>query len=742
VKLTIDNLDGNGALDYTPCLDAANQPKIVRTLNQPATMTCALVALGPLSPPVTGARVAWRLNSGAALFTGYLAEAAEREYLGWDAAGPVYRYALRACGDEVLLNRQMSELRPVMVQRSAGSVIRALTPAGTDVSGVEDCGTIAQLVPDLRKWSECTAEAANEARAAYSAIDGTVVLRPIGGRAFSLNETDPNFAPQGLRLQSPDRFVNDITVVGASEPDAYVKDYFLGNGYTLSFDLSQTPFWGGAKTIFEQIYNGALDPAWWTVTDPNHVITVTSGSLWAEGAGAAVHYAEQVELGGVIEFQHGDVMFQAASAGVVGGLYNGANCLAGFQIAKIGSQSTISALVNGGVTGASITTQPNHRYLLTTRVYATEAVRRAASLHSSRETLGGQDQPANLRIVLEVHDVDMNNIATLAQPSTVLFDDVIAAGPALCSYVLLSGSDLHCSLTGTKLTQLSNVLVRSMVPGSAFTTRLVSPLTEGGECNVSSRYLTFYAADVPAGNEQIVAEYRNAKKMGARVTATLPPGSSGRSEAVELVFPAMRTSGDCANAAQGLLDDTTQAAWSGEYQALSDFLPGDVWPGDVLHMNVPSRGCVTDVIVREVQVESVDPANERSQYAVRFANEAAELVAIKTRPVTAAEAKDLVLPDATVFTLAGLSQAEVTAITSTQVTLDAGCDAIAGGGFEVRWNDAGWGPQTDSSLAGRYTTRVMTVPRLARSASYWTRQYDGAGHYSTVATLLHVDWPL
>lgn len=742
MKLTIDNLDGLGALDYTATIAADNRPQIVRRLNRAATMSCALVALGTLAPPVTGARVAWRNQSGVALFTGYLTQAAERVYLGWDQEGPVYRYVLTATSGEDLLDREPNELRPLIVQKTAGATIRELTPAGTDVSGVEDCGTISQLVPDLRKWSDCAAEAANQARAAYSALDGTVVLRPIGERAFTINETDANFSPQGLKLQSPDKLLNQIMVIGKTEPDAYVKDYFLGDGYTLSFDLSQTPFDDATATVFEEDYTGPLDPAWWTVTDPNNVISVNGGSLWAQGAGATVQYAEQIELGAALEFQHGDVMFQAASAGILGGLYNGAVCLAGFQIAKSGSQSTIAALVNGSVTGTPITTQANHRYLLTTRVYATEPVRRSVWFQSSKETAGGQDQAADLRIVLQVHEVDMNNTATLAAPATVLYDDIIPAGPAFCSYVLLNATDLHCSIAYTELLSLPNVLVRSMLPGAAFTTRLVGSMIDGAECSVSSRYLTFFAAEVPASNVQIVAEYRNARKMGATVTAPLPAGVAGRSINIELVLPVTRTSVDCANAAQAMLDDTMQTAWTGEYEAWSDYLPGDIWPGDVLHMNMPSRGCVADVVVREVELQSLDPANDRSWYAIKFANDAAEPVTIKTRAVTPLEAEKLVLPEATVFTLPGLQQAEVTTITSTQVTVDAGCDPIAGGGFEVRWNDAGWGPQTDTNLAGRYNTRVMTPPRLARSASYWVRQYDGAGHYSTFATLLHVDWPL
>jgi len=153
MRLEIDNFDGAGVCDYTSALDAESRPKIVRQLNQPATMSCALVVLGRLAPPVTGARVAWRMDSGVARFTGYLTQA-EHVHLGWNEAGPVYQYVLTANGDEKEFDRQMFEIRPAMVQKSAGEIVRELTPVGTDVSGVKDCGTVALVNPSLRKWSD------------------------------------------------------------------------------------------------------------------------------------------------------------------------------------------------------------------------------------------------------------------------------------------------------------------------------------------------------------------------------------------------------------------------------------------------------------------------------------------------------------------------------------------------------------------------------------------------------------
>jgi hypothetical protein len=683
--------------------------------------------------------VAWRLASGVALFTGYLTEAAEREYLGWDQAGAVYRYAVVATGDEALLDRAPNEVRPPIVQKSAGAVLRELAPAGTDVSAVEDCGTIAELDPSLRKWSDCAAEAATLARAAYSAIDGRIVLRPIGERAFTLSERDANFSPQGLKLQSPDKLLNAITVLGGNEPDAYVKDYFEGDGARLTFDMSQAAFSNQTTTVFEQEYTSPLDLAWWTVTDPSSAIAIASGSLFAVGGVASVQYAEQIELAGALQFQHGDVTFQAASDGVIGGLYNGATCIAGFHIAKSGAQSTISALVNGSVTGTPITTQINHRYLMTTRVYATEAVRRSAWLRSSTETLGGADRTADLRVVLEVHDVDLDDVTTLMAAATVLYDDVIPNAPAFCAYTLLNANDLHCSLAYTRLLELPWVTVRSALPGEPFRTRLVGAMIDGGECSISGRTLKFYNEEAPASGEQIVAEYRDARKMGATVAVT---GGSVRSAVVELTMPLTRMSDDCTNAARALLDDTTQIAWIGTYVAWRDFLPDDIWPGDVLHVNAPSRGCVADVVVREVQVESLDPANERSWYAISFANEAASPIAIASKAVTPLLAEKTVVLDPAVFALDGLQQAAVTNVTSTQVTMGMGADPIAGGGFEVRYDDSGWNPSIDRNLIGRFNTRVITVTRLAKVVSFFVRQYDSSNRYSRWASLLHVDMPL
>jgi len=94
--------------------------------------------------------------------------------------------------------------------------------------------------------------------------------------------------------------------------------------------------------------------------------------------------------------------------------------------------------------------------------------------------------------------------------------------------------------------------------------------------------------------------------------------------------------------------------------------------------------------------------------------------------------------------LSALKSAEVTAVTSTTTTIDAGTAPPSGGGIEVRWSDAGWAPGNDRNLVGRFSTQNFTVPRLDRTQSYYLRQYDNsaAPKYSRYTTALHVDYPL
>ncbi len=767
--LLIDNNDGRGQQDYTAWVDAEHLPKTTRKLNGAATMTAVLVNCGPgFTVPVLGARVILQRGTGGTLLTGYLVTAPEEQYLGVGHQGAAWRYILSASDDSCLLDRNALPVRTPFASRTAGDAIETLTndvlPGGLDLSGVQDVSPVNQfpIVPQ-NPWSEHAQELSTMTRAAYRAHDGKLDFQAVGQQSFTISDQDPNFVPDGLTLAQPDELRNDVTVIGELEPVAYVRDYFLGDGTTLGFYLSTTPFSKTAITVFEEDYTEAqLDPTLWQVTDPNGKVSISGGQLQIAGGPATVSYVEQLELAGGMMMQHGLVVFNAASSGTIGGIYNStvgdSTCIAGFQIASNGS--VIQALVNGAAAGTQLTTTPGHQYAVATQLFCNEAHRvhqtYLSSTHPAGNGRGGDAVAAVMRVVLTVHDIDPNNPATLAAPATVLFDDVLPAPPGFATYALVNGANLNISLSFTRLEHIVDAEVRSMVPGGSFRTRLAGALADGGECYItSSGELRFYPPYPPQMNEQIVVAYRSSARAVARVQDQNSIGqhhsgsdSGRRSYVRRLKLPLAPTSVDCENAALAILDDSVQPAWTGEYRLMSDFLPvSDVLPANAVQVSVPSRGAVFTAIVREVDVQVISLADDRSLYTIKFANDAASLLAFKFENMT------LATPVTTIFTttsgsssmyIAALTAAQVTNVIASQITVDAGEAPPSGGGIEVRRSDAGWGAGADGNLAGRFSTETFTLPRLSRVQGYYLRQYDASSppKYSRVSALLHVDYPL
>ncbi|HSE49744.1 MAG TPA: hypothetical protein VLA96_11095 [Terriglobales bacterium] len=771
MKLLIDNTD------YTCALAADGAPRVLRRLNQPSRFECALL-LTPAAPviPAANARVVLEREDGAKLFTGYLDAIPEHEYLGWGERGPEYRLHITATSDELLLDRKALPERPPFVARPAGEILRAtaasLLPGAFDVSGVTDLGVIPSYEADFqRPWSEHAAALALLARAAYRAHDGSLVFQPVGSASHTLEEESPTFTPEGLKLAAPQRFVNDATIISRAEPRLHVRDYFVGDGLTLQFDLSRTPFAQRTRVLLDEEFAGdELDPLRWTQADPAAALSSSGGQLAVAGGTATdgetrVEAVERLELGGGLLLQHGEFSFTAASDAVLGGLYAGAvnvaGCFAGFRVTPSGDQSAIQALIDGSATGSAVTTVAGHRYGMTTRLYAIENFRASQTFHSSAHPAGsgrgGGALPSGARLVLELHDIDPANPGSQGAAATVLYDAVVSDVPALVTYALLNVTTAHCSTPFARIARISGVEVRSQAPSQSYRTRLVGALADGGECQVfQTPELQFFSQYPPVAGEQIVVRYRSQARSLARVIdpasiATLAAGADDgvRSAVRYLAAPAARTSAECETAALALLDDSTQQAWAGEYRAWSDALPGgpatDVWPGDAFAVDIPSRGAEFTALVREVELLCADLRGDGSRYRIAFANDAAQPPGFAFDPARLDEPLEDVATVTTAGTLFApdLSAAEITGATSTTVDIDCGLTPPAGWGVEVRRSDRDWGEENDRDLVGRFTTRTFTVPRLTRVVDFFLRQHDDSSprKYSRNATLLHLDWP-
>ena len=770
MNLLLDNNNGLGQQDYTSYVDADHLPRIVRRLNCAATLVAALVAAdGNFDPPVSGARIILQRSDGFRLFTGYLATAPEQQYLGYGQI-PAWRYVLQAVDDSCLLDQNALPARTPFAWRTAGNALDTLAndvlPGGLDESGVQDVSTVNQfsIVPQ-KTWTDHAQELSTMARATYRAHDGKLYFQPVGQQSLTISESDPNFAPSGLTLLQPDELRNDITIIGELEPVDYVRDYFLGDGTTLYFYLSETPYSKTAMTVFEEDYiTSPLEPTLWSVSDPNGMISVNGGQLQINGGPATVSFVEQLELAGGLMIQHGQFVFNAASSGTIGGIYNGSpadpNCVAGFKISPDGTNCYIQALINGSGAGPILTTTPGHQYAFATQLFCNEGHRvhqtYLSSVHPAGNGRGGDAIPAALRVVLSVHDVDPSNPGTLAAPATVLYDDVLPTPPGFATYALINETALYASVSFTRLQHMVDAEIRSMIPGGQFRTRLAGALADGGECYISSTgELHFYPPYPPQQNEQIVVAYRTSARAMARVQdqnsiAQHAHGNdSGRRSYVRrLKLPLAPTSIDCENASLALLDDSVQPAWSGEYLAPSDYLPAeDVIPGNAVQVSAPSRGANFSAIVHEVEVQVVSLGGDHAEYAVKFSNDAAQLLAFKfenmTLPAPLTTIYTTTTPSSSLY-IASLTAAAVTNVIASQVTVDSGVAPPLGGGIEVRWSDGGWGTGNSGNLVGRFNTETFNLPRISRVQSYYLRQYDGSSpaKYSRYSALLHVDYPL
>jgi len=780
MKLTIDNLQGLGAVDYTAALDLTMAGTIERKINQPAVIKFALVPRASgLTAPVLGARVVVAKSNGNFLFTGYLTQAPELEHLGLGEQGAFYRYNVVAESDEVLLDQKALPNRAAFVERTAGAALTQLAedllPGFFNTSAVPSVDTLAgYAVNPQKKFSFHAGEIALAARASYRAMNGALILAPVGESSYALNESDANFLPEGLTLISPMKLVNDVTAIGLDEPKAYVRDYFVGDGLGLRFYLSQKPFvQTKAALIDEQFLGPTLDATTWIVNDPTSAVSVVAQTLQvAGGTGVdghtSVKFIEQIELGGALELQHGDVSFTGASQGVLGGLYAGAissaGCLAGFQITPSGTGSNIQALINGAAAGTAMSTTAGHRYVFTTFLYSMEVYRSEETFHSSVHPAGsgwgGAGVAADVRVVLEVQDIDPSNAATLVAPATVLFDGVISSAPGFCTYALVNAVSMQCSIAYTFVTHISLAEVRMALPNASYVTQLVGSLSNGAQCLIaSSTSLDFYPAYVPPLNALIVVSYRGTGRAVADVVnaASVASLASGADDGVRGIvrtvkLPGARTQTDCENAALAILDDAVGAAWSGTYTTWSDFLPGaaaDIFPGDAIAVNAPTRSAVFDAIVRKVTIEMRDPADDRGRYSIEFANDAATLLGMQD----GASATTVTLQDTPVrllttqvgtYYVTDLTDAQITNVSSTTADVDAG-EALPGGfGIEVRAHDFGWGVANDRNLLGRFNTQAFTLPRLARTQNYFLRLYDNSSppRYSRYSAALHVDYPL
>ena len=187
---------------------------------------------------------------------------------------------------------------------------------------------------------------------------------------------------------------------------------------------------------------------------------------------------------------------------------------------------------------------------------------------------------------------------------------------------------------------------------------------------------------------------------------------------------------------------SASALWSGTYTGNRTSFASDVWPGDALLLNAPSTNLNGEVVVRTVKVTYSASYPDLVEYAIAFANDWADDLAIKTSSTVPANAW---LPAAIAPTvLANLEWLTVTALNGSTVTVNTGAAPPSGGGFEIRRRDFVFMAGEDPTLVLRGSQQNLTFSRVSASDRFYIRMYDGSTppSYSEFSTALFINLPL
>jgi hypothetical protein len=794
VRITIDNLDGLGDMDYTQAVAEEGPITVQRALNEPSRCTAEIVlGVGGLAVPARRGRVTVSAADATILFTGYVATEPVRMYAGNTSTGPAYRARVTAVSDEWLLDNLGSGagLRDTESLGMDGAALVARLASRVQVGGSAAVTVVAAETPSTTgvfaarssaPWSVNAGNAAGSAYAAYRALNGQVLIQPIGNVTHAFSDKNGTLSVAELQTSAVRELANDVTLSGAEEPSAYIGESFLGDGTTTVFNLSEAAYRDDSRTLVLDSFNEALlDTAQWLVNDPGSHVSLTSNGLTLNGGDGAdgqttVEALDAIEMSGSVVVQLGGVLLAAASDGMLAGMYQGslvlANCFAGFRVRQsvsgTGGVTVLVPVVNGAELGTVFTPIVGHAYTLRLRLHCVEMQRVMQRYYCMVDGViqgfgNASGLAAPMDIVFEL--VDEGTASNTA--ATVLYDSAASGGtltttPATCAFAVVNAIQIFGSLGSVSVTRPGSMWVLSTLPSGTLQTRLVGVAGQGVDCTASygtaagsPGKVTFLAGRVPVVGERVTVSYRGERRSVARladvtsIASEAVNGSPGTCRWLgKVTLPLARSSADCESAAQAVLAFATSrtAAVAGSYTIVNP--TKDIWPGDVLA--VTSAGVTSSLLVRSVVATDGSAIPEVRQYDLKFANDwATEWAAGIGLKLSEEIAADAYLPQTSSSVpgqvLANLQQLTLTSLTETALQVDAGMAPPAGGGVEVRLIDWEFGMGVDGGdLVLRSPVRSFSIPRAAQVERYYVRIYDSSTPplYSRFSSAVFVDAPV
>jgi hypothetical protein len=761
--------------DYTAALDAVRPLTIERKLNAPSVcqLWLSLPANGSLAEPTRFQYLVVLGDDRTFYFTGYIAVSPLPEYAGLALEGPRYRIAIQAVSDELLLDQQLMPPSAGVAGETVGTLITSLVAhsgsSAISTMGVSLNAPVGNFVPEPgASWSKSAGQVATMARAAYNVVNGALALASVQSTVHPLNETDGslNLAALAFTASVKRALANDVTVCGEHEPVAYVTEYFLGDGVTTQFYLTADPFFlpAAKTTLIHELFNeGVINASLWSNFSSSGTISLSASGLTLEGGNGidgetVLSWIDPIEMGGTLLLEAVGLNLSAGSAGALAGFFTGTNsqpqCIAGFQVTAAEGTGAVGVgpLILGYPAGSTYALNSANQYTLRIRVNCPEVERDLGVYRSFGDsgaiTLGGQLVQAPARVQMEIQPF----VDGVGGMPVTLYDGALAALPTTCNLVAASSINLIGTMRAMNLTSLGTAwVVSTPVSGGPFTRR-IGTTAQAAECHIErTGKLVFYAGFQPAVGEQVAVNYRTiGRSVGRAVNVASQQALAEAGDPAVAAWigtvtqPAPRSSVDCFNAASAIEQTAAgvSALWSGKYNGTRASFATDVWPGDALLLNAPSTNLDAQVVVRSVKVSYSASLPDLVEYAIEFANDWADDLAIKTSATVPADAW-LPAPIAPTV-LANLNGLTVTVLNDTTVTINTGVTPPSGGGFEIRRRDFDFMAGQDPALVARAAATTITFFRETANDRFYIRMYDGSTppNYSEFSTALFINLPV
>ena len=474
-----DNMGDPDTLDFTLVGTDAQFVK----LNRGAYIT----ASSSLLKDAAGNSVDW--------FTGYITNDPEYTYLGVNNSdgSPAFSLKYQASSDEIILSQQSLGIVRPFVNMTQGAILSALVerllPGMFDTTGIQDGLFLAQYVVDPTKnFSDIIKDFSSSAVYRFWGRSKKLFFQPQdastfpnGSAPFTIDGHDKNFTPSNLTIRATQQSItNDAIVIGATEPQDYITEYFVGDGSTAQFALMNSVFGVESALLLDDDFSdNQLDSTKWTVYDtPTNFLQVSNGYLNVLGGSQNgtfdVHLdsANLIPIAGNLRLTHGDFDFIDAGQpngvqGVIGGLWTQTpnpaltGCIYGLLVSKSNSVTTIAEIINGVVSTTNVqVVNFSKSYVLRTILAATRINRTHRAFHYfdntgkvQSVTVPTDPYPDSISFTTHISEIDLVT-GQLSPNYPVLWtstEDFASNQDTFATYTLVASANLNLTVTDTTI---------------------------------------------------------------------------------------------------------------------------------------------------------------------------------------------------------------------------------------------------------------------------------------------------